>query len=143
MSGAAPALRAAGAHLLGRHREREALDRLLHAARNGSGGVLVLHGEPGVGKTALLEYAVEADPGFRVARASGVEGEMELPFAALQSLCSPFLELMRHLPPPQRDALSVAFGLSAGVSPNPFLVGLAAAAVGGWLVCLRPPTPTE
>ena len=125
MSGAAPALRAAGAHLLGRHREREALDRLLHAARNGSGGVLVLHGEPGVGKTALLEYAVEADPGFRVARASGVEGEMELPFAALQSLCSPFLELMRHLPPPQRDALSVAFGLSAGVSPNPFLVGLA------------------
>ena len=119
------ALRAPGEHLLGRHREREALDRLLQAARNGSGGVLVLHGEPGVGKTALLEYAVEASPAFRVARTIGVEGEMELPFAALQNLCSPFLELMQRLPQPQRDALAVAFGLSAGPSPNPFLVGLA------------------
>jgi RNA polymerase sigma factor (sigma-70 family) len=125
MSAEAPALRAPGDHLLGRHREREVLDRLLQAARNGSGGVLVLHGEPGVGKTALLEYAVEASPAFRVARTIGVEGEMELPFAALQNLCSPFLELMQRLPQPQRDALAVAFGLSAGPSPNPFLVGLA------------------
>ena len=114
-----------GEHLLGRHREREVLDRLLQAARSGSGGVLVLHGEPGVGKTALLEYAVEAGLEFRVARTIGVEGEMELPFAALQNLCSPFLELMPRLPQPQRDALAVAFGLSAGRSPNPFLVGLA------------------
>src|SRR5215207_3788403 len=125
MSGAAPALRVPGEHLVGRQREREAIDRLLQAARDGSGGVLVLYGEPGVGKTVLLDYAVEAEREFRVARASGVEGEMELPFAALQHLCSPFLELMERLPLPQRDALAVAFGLSAGPSPNPFLVGLA------------------
>src|ERR1700710_2658001 len=125
MSGAAPELRVAGEHLLGRHREREALDRLLQAARTGSGGVLVLHGEPGVGKTALLEYAIEASAGFRVARADGVEGEMELAFAALQNLCSPSLDLIEHLPDPQREAMEVAFGLSAGRPPNPFLVGLA------------------
>src|SRR5215207_7583975 len=125
MSGAAPALRVPGEHLVGRQREREAIDRLLQAARDGSGGVLVLHGEPGVGKTALLEYAVEASPGSRVARTIGVEGEMELPFAALEHLCSPFLELVQHLPQPQRDAIGVAFGLSAGPSPSSFLVGLA------------------
>src|SRR4051812_2315031 len=111
--------------LRGRQREREALDRLLHAARGGDGGALLVHGEPGVGKTALLDYAVEAGSGFGVARTVGVEGEMELAFAALQQLCSPFLELRRRLPPPQRDALAVAFGLDAGAAPNPFLVGLA------------------
>jgi len=111
--------------LIGRQREREVVDRLLGAARGGDGGALVVHGEPGVGKTALLEYAVAAGRDFRVARTLGVEGEMELPFAALQQLCSPFLELAEHLPQPQREALSVAFGLSAGQAPNPFLVGLA------------------
>ena len=105
MSADAPALRVPGEHLVGRRREREVLDRLLHAARNGSGGVLVLYGEPGVGKTALLEYAVEASPAFRVARTIGVEGEMELAFAALQNLCSPLLKLMQRLPQPQRNAL--------------------------------------
>ena len=125
MTPAAPALRVPGEHLVGRQREREAIDRLLQAARDGSGGVLVLYGEPGVGKTALLDYAVEAEREFRVARASGVEGEMELPFAALQHLCASFLALMERLPDPQRDALAVAFGLSAGPSPTPFLVGLA------------------
>src|ERR1700712_712039 len=97
--GPAPGVR--GEHRLGRRREREALDRLMQAARTGSGGVLVLFGEPGVGKTALLEYAIEASAGFRVARADGVEGEMELAFAALQNLCSPFLELVERLPQPQ------------------------------------------
>src|SRR3954452_25106284 len=111
--------------LRGRQREREALDRLLHAARGGDGGALLVHGEPGVGKTALLDYAVEAGSGFGVARTVGVEGEMELAFAALQQLCSPFLELRGRLPPPQRDALAVAFGLDAGAAPNQFLVGLA------------------
>jgi DNA-binding CsgD family transcriptional regulator len=91
----------------------------------GDGGVLVLHGEAGVGKTALLEYAVNAAGACRVLRTGGVEGEMELPFAALQQLCSPILELNERLPPPQRDALAVAFGLSAGQAANPFLVGLA------------------
>jgi DNA-binding CsgD family transcriptional regulator len=112
--------------LLGRRREREVLGRLLGAARSGEGGVLVVHGEPGVGKTALLDWTVEEGRHLRVLRTVGVEGEMELPFAALQQLCSPVLDRSECLPDPQRDALSVAFGLSAGQAPNPFLVGLAA-----------------
>ena len=112
--------------LLGRQREREALDHLLEAALGGDGGVLVVHGEPGVGKTALLDWTVEQARQLRVLRTVGVEGEMELPFAALQQLCSPVLDQSECLPGPQRDALSVAFGLSAGQAPNPFLVGLAA-----------------
>ena len=117
--------RAPAVHLLGREREREVIERLLGAAGEGHGGVLVVHGDPGVGKTALLEYAVDAARGFRVARTVGVEGEMELPFAALQQLCSPTLDLMEHLPEPQRDAIAVALGLTTGKAPNPYLVGLA------------------
>jgi DNA-binding CsgD family transcriptional regulator len=117
--------RAPAVQLLGRQREREVLDRLLEAARDGHGGVLTVYGEPGVGKTALLEYAIEAGPDFRLARAVGVEGEMELAFAALQQLCSPSLDLIEHLPEPQREAFEVALGLSTGRPPNPFLVGLA------------------
>ncbi len=112
--------------MLGRQREREVLGRLLNAARGGDGGALVVHGEPGVGKTALLDWTVEEGRQFRVLRTVGVEGEMELPFAALQQLCSPILDRSERLPDPQRDALGVAFGLSAGQAPNPFLVGLAA-----------------
>src|SRR4051794_3175288 len=111
--------------LLGRQREREVLERFLEAARGGDGGVLVVYREPGGGKTALLEYAVEAGRQFRVLRTAGVEGEMELPYAALQQLCSPILDLMERLPDPQGDALAVAFGLTRGKAPNPFLVGLA------------------
>ena len=114
-----------GGRLLGREREREALDRLLDGGRAGRGGVLVVHGEPGIGKTALLECAVETAREFRVAGICGVESEMELAFAALQQLCCPYLELMEHLREPQRAALAVAFGLDAGPAPNPFLVGLA------------------
>src|ERR1700680_3341713 len=121
-----PPVLLAGGQLLGREREREVLGRLLKAGRGGEGGVLVVHGEPGVGKTALLEWTVEEGRQFRVVRAVGVEGEMELPFAALQQLCSPILDRSEHLPDPQHEALSVAFGLSAGQTPNPFLVGLAA-----------------
>src|SRR6478736_5528208 len=114
-----------GAQLLGRQRERAVLAGLLDGARRGEGGVLVVHGEPGVGKTALLDWMVEEGRQLRVLRAVGVEGEMELPFAALQQLCSPILDRSERLPDPQRDALGVAFGLSAGPAPNPFLVGLA------------------
>jgi DNA-binding CsgD family transcriptional regulator len=84
-----------------------------------------VHGEAGVGKTILLEYASEAARGFRSARTSGVEAEMELPFAAVQQLCSSFLDLVDSLPPPQHEALGVAFGLITGPAPDPFLVGLA------------------
>jgi hypothetical protein len=87
--------------------------------------VLVLSGEPGVGKTALLEYAVGAAQGFQVVRTVGVESEMELPFAALQHLCAPMLDGLERLPGPQRDALGVAFGLSRGDQPDRYLVGLA------------------
>ena len=111
--------------MLGRAREREALDRLLDGVvEERRGGVLVVHGEPGVGKTALLEYTVAAARRFRIARTSGVEAEMELPFAAVQQLCSPFFELRERLPDPQQHGLDVAFGLSTGPAPNPFLVGL-------------------
>jgi DNA-binding CsgD family transcriptional regulator len=116
---------APGEQLLGRRRERDVLDRVLESARGGQGGVLAVYGEPGVGKSALLDYAIEAGADFQVVRAVGVEGEMELAFAALQQLCSPSLDLMERLPDPQRDAFEVALGLSAGRPPNPFLVGLA------------------
>jgi DNA-binding CsgD family transcriptional regulator len=108
-----------------RRSEREALGRLLEAVRVGRSRVLVLSGEAGVGKTALLESAIESASGFRVARAFGVEGEMELAFAALQQLCAPMLDRVDRLPGPQQDAVGVAFGLSAGNAPDRFLVGLA------------------
>ena len=111
--------------MLGREREREVLDRLLDDVRGGHGGVLVVHGEPGVGKTALLDCAVEAARGFRIDRTAGIEAEMELPFAAVQQLCSPSIELLDRLPQPQHEALGVAFGLITGPAPDPFLVGLA------------------
>jgi DNA-binding NarL/FixJ family response regulator len=116
---------APGEQLLGRQRERAVLDRVLETARGGHGGVLAVYGDAGVGKTALLEYAAEAAPDFRIARAIGVEGEMELAFAALQQLCSPSLDLLERLPDPQREAFAVALGLSAGRPPSAFLVGLA------------------
>ncbi|HEY2200400.1 MAG TPA: AAA family ATPase, partial [Solirubrobacteraceae bacterium] len=108
-----------------RREEREVLDRLFVAVRGGQSGVLVVSGEPGVGKTALLESAISSVAGFRVARAAGVESEMELAFAALQQLCAPMLDRLGQLPAPQRDALGVAFGLRAGDAPDRFLVGLA------------------
>ena len=111
--------------LLGRQRERGVLDRLLESARAGHGGALILYGEPGVGKTALLDEAVAAGPGFQVARAAGVEGEIELAFAALQQLCAQCIEGMARLPNPQREALGVALGIATGRPPNTFLVGLA------------------
>jgi DNA-binding CsgD family transcriptional regulator len=111
--------------LLGREREQAALDRLVESARAGYGGALVVHGEPGVGKTALLDDSVDKATTLRIVRSAGVEGETELPFAAVQQLCGPILELGERLPLHQRDALDVAFGLSAGLAPNPFLVALA------------------
>jgi DNA-binding CsgD family transcriptional regulator len=111
--------------LHGRRVEREALERLLDAVRRGQSRVLVVSGEPGVGKTALLESAIGSASGFRVGRAVGVESEMELAFAALQQLCAPLLDRLDRLPAPQRDALGVAFGLRAGDAPDRFLVGLA------------------
>lgn len=112
--------------LLGRANECVALEELLDEVRGGGGRVLVLRGEPGVGKTALLRHAIGAAADFRVTRAFGVESEMELPFAALQTLCAPMLDRLDRLPDPQRAAIGTAFGLSSGSAPEPLLVGLAA-----------------
>ena len=111
--------------LHGRREEREALDRLFAGVRGGQSRVLVVCGEAGVGKTALVESATHSAAGFGVMRAVGVESEMELAFAALQQLCAPLLDRLDRLAIPQQDALAVAFGLRAGEAPDRFLVGLA------------------
>ncbi len=111
--------------LRARAREVEAVERLVGAARSGQGGVLVLLGEAGIGKTTLLEHAVEAAAGFESLRAVGVEFEMDLPFAALHQLCGPLLGRAGRIPGAQREALEAAFGLRAGVAADPFRVGLA------------------
>jgi hypothetical protein len=113
------------AELTGRRRERDVLDRLIDAVRAGESRVLVVRGEPGVGKTALLDYIVEQASGCRVVRAAGIQSEMELAFAGLHQLLAPMLDRLELLPVPQRDALSTAFGLSPGPAPDRFFVALA------------------
>jgi len=110
--------------LLGRDNERRGLDRLLGRARQGLSAVLVLHGEPGIGKTRLLDYATDSATGFRVTRTAGVEAETELGYAGLQALCSQVVDRAADLPGPQAAALQTAFGLRAGEPPDRFLVGL-------------------
>ena len=111
--------------LRGRAGECALLDGLVAAVRRGESRSLVLRGEAGIGKTALLEYLIESVPDLNVARAVGVESEMELPFASLHQLCAPMLDRRDRLPAPQRYALQVVFGLSAGAPPDRFVVGLA------------------
>jgi DNA-binding CsgD family transcriptional regulator/tetratricopeptide (TPR) repeat protein len=118
-----PASRPRG--LFGRRGECEVLGRLLEQVRDGRSAVLVVRGEAGVGKTALLDYAVQEAADLRVARAVGIESEVELAFAALHQLCGPMLDRLDRLPGPQRAALRTAFGLEAGPPPDRFLVGLA------------------
>jgi DNA-binding CsgD family transcriptional regulator len=112
--------------LLGRRDECAVLDRLLDGARAGRSGALVVEGEAGVGKTALLEYAIASASDLRVLGAVGVEAEMELAFAALHQLCAPVVGWLERLPVPQRDALETTFAMRAGPAPDRFLVGLAA-----------------
>jgi DNA-binding CsgD family transcriptional regulator len=111
--------------LRGRRSERDVLDRFVEAVSAGEGRALVLRGEPGAGKTALLEYLVEQAASCRVVRAAGVESEMELAFAGLHQLLAPMLDRLERLPVPQRDALRTAFGLSPGPAPDRFHVALA------------------
>jgi DNA-binding CsgD family transcriptional regulator/tetratricopeptide (TPR) repeat protein len=112
--------------LHGRQTECVALDGLLQRVRAGRSGVLVLRGEAGIGKTALLRYVTDQAAGFRVARCMGVESEMELAFAGLHDLCTPLLAHLDALEEPQREALGVALGLKSGERPETFLVALAA-----------------
>ena len=114
-----------GLTLRGRRDECAALNGLLQAARGGRSGVLVVRGEAGVGKTALLDYAIGSASDLRVVRASGVESEMELAFAVLHQVSAPLLGRLERLPAPQRDALEITFGLSEGPAPDRFFVGLA------------------
>ncbi len=110
---------------LGRARECKALDELLATVRGGRSAVLVIRGEAGIGKTELVRYAARQAGGFRVAQVTGVEAEMELPFAGLHQLCAPMLGRLDALPAPQRDAARVTLGLTHGQVPDRFLVGLA------------------
>jgi DNA-binding CsgD family transcriptional regulator len=111
--------------LIGRRAECDVLDRLVAAVRAGESRALVVHGEPGVGKTALLEYLAGQASGCRVTRVAGVQSEMELAFAVVHQLCAPMLDRLERLPAPQCAALETAFGLSAGPAPDRFLIGLA------------------
>jgi DNA-binding CsgD family transcriptional regulator len=109
----------------GRSSERARLDRLLKDVHSGQSGVLVIRGEAGVGKTALLRYAVEQASHFRIAQIAGIESEMELAYAGLHQLCTPLLDDLDALPEPQQVALRVALGLASGDPPDRFLVALA------------------
>src|ERR1700721_276299 len=106
---------------------RAELDRLVDTVRAGESGVLVVRGDPGVGKTVLLDHLADRAPGSgcRVARVTGVQSEMELAFAGLHQLCTPMLKYAERLPEPQRDALATVLGIAAGPPPDRFLVGLA------------------
>src|ERR1700754_1975630 len=110
--------------LLDRDTERAAFDRLLADVRTGESRALVLRGEAGIGKTALLTHLVASATGCHIVPTAGVEAEQELAFAALHQLCAPMLDRLEHLPGPQRDALRTAFGLSAGRPPDRFMVGM-------------------
>src|SRR5215213_11449637 len=111
--------------LLGRRDERESLDRLLDGARSGRSGVLVLRGEAGIGKTALLRYALDLGGAMTVARTAGVESEAELEFSGLLDVCRPLLNRLDALPPHQRDVLRRALGLAEGSTTERFAVGAA------------------
>src|SRR3954471_11838544 len=113
------------ASLRGRRDECEALDLLLSDVNAGASRVVVLRGDAGVGKTALLAYVAGRVTGWRVASAAGVESEMGLPYSGVHQLCAPMLHALDRLPPPQGDALATVFGLSAGPAPDRFLAGLA------------------
>jgi len=120
-----PSPRALAGGLAGRGSERRVLDGLVEAVRAGHSRVLVVHGEPGVGKSALLEYLAGRAAGCRVLHVAGVQSEMELAFAGVHQLCAPLLDRLDALPGPQANALRTAFGLSEGPAPDRFLVGLA------------------
>jgi predicted ATPase len=124
--------------LLGRRRERAAVDALIAAVRAGESRALVVRGEAGVGKSALLEYVAERATGCRIVHALGVECEMELAFAGLHQLCTPLLDRLEALPAPQRDALATSFGLRAGEAPDRFLVSLAVLSLMGTAAEERP-----
>lgn len=129
--------------LPGRRREGALLNELLQRVRTEHSAAIVVYGEAGVGKTALLNEAFGSAPDVRVIRGAGVESEMELPFAGLHQLCLPMLDDLDYLPPPQSDALRTAFGLREGPAPDRFLVGLAVLSLLSEAAARRPPSRLE
>jgi DNA-binding CsgD family transcriptional regulator len=129
---------APGCGLHGRRGECEMLDLLVADVRAGQSRVLVLRGEPGTGKSALLDYLARRAVGCRVARVAGAEPEMKMPFAGLHQLCAPFLGRLGHLPGPQRNALRIAFNMQDGTVPDRFAVGMAALSLLSDLASQRP-----
>jgi DNA-binding CsgD family transcriptional regulator len=127
-----------GCRLHGRRAECEMLDRLVADVRAGHSRVLVLRGEPGTGKTALLDYLAQHPAGCRITRVTGVEPEMEMTFAGLHQLCAPFLSRLEHLPDPQRDALRTVFNMQDGNVPDRFAVGMATLSLLSDLAAERP-----
>ena len=131
-----------GPVFLGRSRERERLDVMLDQVRAGQSAVVVIRGEPGIGKTALVRYAARQASGLRIAEIEGVQAEMELPFAGIHQLCAPLFDGLELLAEPQQNALRVVFGVSPGHAPDKFIVAvavlnlLAATAEGRPLLCL-------
>ncbi|MGZ5262072.1 MAG: AAA family ATPase, partial [Burkholderiales bacterium] len=111
------------AGLIGRAKECRSLAELLDTVRGGKSRVLVMRGDAGIGKSALLQHLIDAGSGFRVVYATGVESEMTLPFAALNQLCASMLDRLDALPDPQRAAAGVAFGLAEGSAPDHLLIG--------------------
>jgi Cdc6-like AAA superfamily ATPase len=134
---------------VGRKHELARLEELLTTVRGGGSAALVVQGEPGVGKSALLDQISTSAEGFKVVRAIGVEGEVDLPYAALHQICRSMTEPVSALPQPQSDALRVAFGESVGDAPDRYVVGLATlnlmseAAATQPLPCLRPRGPSR
>ena len=118
-----PATRGVG--FLGRSRERERLDAVVARAREGDSAALLVRGEAGIGKTALLRYLARQASGLRIAEIEGIQAEMELPFAGIERLCAPMLGRLEVLAQPQQNALRVAFGVAPGDAPDRFLVAVA------------------
>jgi DNA-binding CsgD family transcriptional regulator len=123
---------------VGREAEVRVLEHLLDSVRGGESRALVVHGEPGVGKTALLDHLTSRASDCRVIGVAGVEAEMELTFAALHQMCAPMLDRLELLPVPQREALEVTFGISTGPVPDRFLVGLAVLSLLSEVAAVRP-----
>src|ERR1035438_7439366 len=122
----------------GRTSERDQLARLLQTVQAGESAAVVVRGEAGIGKTALLDHCADRAVGFSVVRVAGAESEMELPFAGLHQLCAAMLADVGSLPEPQQNALRVAFGLTSGEAPDRFLVALAALSLLAEVALKRP-----
>jgi DNA-binding CsgD family transcriptional regulator len=137
--GSTPPLTASGLRpLVGRDSDLERLEGLLVKVRNGGSTAVVVRGEPGIGKSALLEHLIARASGFHVVRAVGVEGEVDLPYAGLHQLSRSMLDKIGVLPGPQRDALGVAFGVTPGEAPDRYIVGLAALSLMSEVAAINP-----